>query len=191
MNEIQKMLAVIGGVLVFATLLFWIWKKIKPGPQVDELMTRTKSWWVMASIFAIAALVLAGGAMAQNATSSSSGLALPENPNFFEKNDPNYRKATVVVNGEIITGTDIDQRVALLASRAESTGPQVDPEQLEQEAATTELAVQELGTAVEALRQALHAAEAARSDARDVAHAPARPAAESPTGTRAMALFTG
>jgi phosphatidate cytidylyltransferase len=57
MNEIQKMLAVIGGVLVFATLLFWIWKKIKPGPQVDELMTRTKSWWVMASIFTTAALV--------------------------------------------------------------------------------------------------------------------------------------
>ena len=60
-----------------------------------------------------------------------------------------------------------NQRVALLASRAESAGPQVDPEQLEQEAATAELAVQELGTAVEALRQALHAAEAARSDARD------------------------
>ena len=57
LTSIHKMLLVILGVLVFATVLFWIWKKIKPGAQVDELMTRTKSWWVMASIFAIAALV--------------------------------------------------------------------------------------------------------------------------------------
>ncbi|MFM6950923.1 MAG: peptidylprolyl isomerase [Novosphingobium sp.] len=76
---------------------------------------------------ALAALVLAGGAVAQNATSSASGLALPENPNFFEKNDPNYRKATVVVNGEIITGTDIDQRVALVVS---ASGGKVDAEEM-------------------------------------------------------------
>ena len=57
LTEIQQMILVILGVLVFATTLFWIWKKIKPGPQVDELMTRTKSWWVMASIFTTAALV--------------------------------------------------------------------------------------------------------------------------------------
>lgn len=76
---------------------------------------------------AIAALVLAGGAMAQNASSSAGGLALPENPNFFEKNDPNYRKATVVVNGEIITGTDVDQRVALLVA---ASGGKIDPEEV-------------------------------------------------------------
>lgn len=76
---------------------------------------------------AIAALVLAGGAMAQNAPSSAGGLALPENPNFFEKNDPNYRKATVVVNGEIITGTDVDQRVALLVA---ASGGKIDPEEV-------------------------------------------------------------
>jgi phosphatidate cytidylyltransferase len=57
MNEIQKMLAVIGGVLVFATLLFWIWAKLKPSNLVTEMMLRTKSWWVMASIFVTAALV--------------------------------------------------------------------------------------------------------------------------------------
>jgi predicted CDP-diglyceride synthetase/phosphatidate cytidylyltransferase len=57
LTEIQQMILVILGVLVFATTLFWIWKKIKPGPQVDELMTRTKSWWVMASIFTTAAVV--------------------------------------------------------------------------------------------------------------------------------------
>jgi phosphatidate cytidylyltransferase len=57
LSEIQQMILVILGVLVFASTLFWIWKKIKPSPQVDELVTRTKSWWVMASIFTTAAVV--------------------------------------------------------------------------------------------------------------------------------------
>ena len=43
-------------------------------------------------------------------------IALPESPTFFLKNDPNLRKATAVVNGEIITGTDVDQRVALIVA---------------------------------------------------------------------------
>ena len=77
---------------------------------------------------AAAVLVLAVGATAQTAPSSSAGgLALPENPNFFAKNDPNFRKATVVVNGEIITGTDIDQRVALLVA---ASGGKIDEEEL-------------------------------------------------------------
>ncbi len=60
-----------------------------------------------------------------------------------------------------------NQRVALLGSRAEADAAQVDPTALEAEAIASELAVVELTTAVEALRQALHAAEAARSQARD------------------------
>ena len=76
---------------------------------------------------AAAALVLATQAGAQNAPSSAGNLALPENPNFFGKNDPNHRKATVVVNGEIITGTDIDQRVALLVA---ASGGKIADEEL-------------------------------------------------------------
>jgi phosphatidate cytidylyltransferase len=57
LTEIQRMILVILGVLVFATALFGIWKKIRPGVQVDELMTRTKSWWVMASVFSTAAIL--------------------------------------------------------------------------------------------------------------------------------------
>ena len=60
LNEIQQMILVIIGVLVFASTLFWIMRKIKPGPQVDELMLRTKSWWIMAGIFITAALVHPG-----------------------------------------------------------------------------------------------------------------------------------
>lgn len=60
LNEIQQMILVIIGVLVFASTLFWIMRKIKPGPQVDELLLRTKSWWIMAGIFITAALVHPG-----------------------------------------------------------------------------------------------------------------------------------
>jgi peptidyl-prolyl cis-trans isomerase SurA len=39
---------------------------------------------------------------------------IPEGVTLFGKNDPNVRRATAVVNGDIITGTDVDQRLALI-----------------------------------------------------------------------------
>lgn len=57
MSPVLQMVVVILGVLVFATILFWIWNKIQPSAQVSEMMLRTKSWWVMATIFVTAALV--------------------------------------------------------------------------------------------------------------------------------------
>lgn len=54
-------------------------------------------------------------------------LNLPQNPEFFAKNDPNNRKATVVINGEIITGTDVDQRAALIVAASEG---KIDAEEL-------------------------------------------------------------
>ena len=46
-------------------------------------------------------------------------ITIPENVTIFGKNDPNVRRAAVVVNGEIITGTDIDQRLALILAANE------------------------------------------------------------------------
>lgn len=77
---------------------------------------------------AAASLALGASAVAQDAPSSTAPLGLPENPNFFAKNDPNNRKATVVVNGEIITGTDVDQRVALVVA---ASGGKVADEELQ------------------------------------------------------------
>lgn len=45
---------------------------------------------------------------------SNSGLDLPSVLTTFGKVDPHLRKATAIINGEIITGTDIDQRLALV-----------------------------------------------------------------------------
>ena len=45
---------------------------------------------------------------------SAASLNLPAEITMFGKSDPRVRKATAIVNGEIITGTDIDQRLALI-----------------------------------------------------------------------------
>ena len=62
-----------------------------------------------------ATLATAGVAIAQDAAQQGA-ISLPENPQIFGENDPNHRKATVIINGEIITGTDIDQRTALIVA---------------------------------------------------------------------------
>jgi peptidyl-prolyl cis-trans isomerase SurA len=41
-------------------------------------------------------------------------LKLPQDLTIFENRDPNIRKPTAVVNGQIITQTDVDQRLALI-----------------------------------------------------------------------------
>ena len=51
-------------------------------------------------------------------------LDIPNGQKLFGKNDPNVRRATAVVNGEIITGTDIDQRLALIVSANEGKLPE-------------------------------------------------------------------
>ena len=45
---------------------------------------------------------------------ASQQLNLPQDVTVFGKSDPNVRKATAIVNGRIITGTDVDQRLALI-----------------------------------------------------------------------------
>lgn len=73
------------------------------------------------------AAALSLGSMA-GAQESSNNLDLPDNPQIFGKNDPNHRTATVIINGEVITGTDVDQRVALIVS---ASGGKIGPEELE------------------------------------------------------------
>jgi peptidyl-prolyl cis-trans isomerase SurA len=85
------------------------------------------------------AIVVATTAAAQNATdpgappSSTSGLRLPENPEFFGTALPSVIKATAIVNGEVITQTDVDQRLALLAIANEGELPANQMDQLRQQ----------------------------------------------------------
>lgn len=43
-------------------------------------------------------------------------IVIPDNVKIFGNDDPNMRRATAVVNGDVITGTDVDQRLALLVA---------------------------------------------------------------------------
>ena len=55
-QELFIVVVLIFGILIFATSLFFIWGKIKPETNLQELKNRTKSWWVMATIFVSATL---------------------------------------------------------------------------------------------------------------------------------------
>lgn len=69
------------------------------------------------SAAAITAIAVAPAVTAQTVNDSSvppTQLNIPEKLTIFGDNDPNMRRATAIVNGEIITGTDIDQRMALI-----------------------------------------------------------------------------
>ena len=48
---------------------------------------------------------------------------IPEGQQLFGTNDPNLRRATAQVNGEVITGTDIDQRLALILAANDNKLP--------------------------------------------------------------------
>ncbi|MBA4307584.1 MAG: peptidylprolyl isomerase [Sphingopyxis sp.] len=54
-------------------------------------------------------------------------LDIPDGQTLFGKNDPNVRRATAQVNGEIITGTDIDHRLALIVA---ANNNQLPPEEV-------------------------------------------------------------
>ncbi len=70
-----------------------------------------------ASFAAIVAVGLAAGsAIAQDQPiDSTRTLNLPANPQVFGAAMPDVVKATAIINGEVITQTDVDQRLALLA----------------------------------------------------------------------------
>ena len=74
---------------------------------------------------ATVALAQAGGAVQQPQGSS---LNLPKDITFFGKSDPNLHKATAIVNGTIITDTDIDQRLALVLA---ANGGKIEGEERE------------------------------------------------------------
>ncbi len=53
---------------------------------------------------------------------------LPDDVKILQKSDPNVRTATAKVNGEVITGTDVDQRLALLLAANER---QISPDEMQ------------------------------------------------------------
>jgi peptidyl-prolyl cis-trans isomerase SurA len=86
------------------------------------------------------ALAVATAAAAQNAAdpgaaapNRASALRLPENPQIFGAAMPSVIKATAIVNGEVITQTDVEQRLALLAIANEGKLPPEEVEKMRQQ----------------------------------------------------------
>ena len=87
-----------------------------------------------------AALAAASGAPAQDSghsgaqpqqqppVNTAQSLKLPENAQVFGSAMPSVIKATAIVNGDVITPTDIDQRVALLVI---ANGAQISADELQ------------------------------------------------------------
>jgi len=69
----------------------------------------------------ITALAVAGASPSVSQTVADAslpqtGLDIPDELTIFGKNDPNVRRATAKVNGDIITGTDVGHRLALIVA---------------------------------------------------------------------------
>ncbi|MDT9597727.1 peptidylprolyl isomerase [Sphingosinicella rhizophila] len=85
--------------------------------------------------FSRAALVLAGSiaavAVAQTADEGAQPqLSIPDNVEFLAPDNAGVRKATAIVNGDVITGTDVDQRVALIVLANEGRIPAEEMQRL-------------------------------------------------------------
>jgi peptidyl-prolyl cis-trans isomerase SurA len=94
-------------------------------------MTKAGPLTALAALF----VTLGGAAAAQDQTpapdqagNSASALNLPANPTVFGSAMPSVVKASAIVNGEVITQTDIDQRLALLAI---ANGGKIAPDEIE------------------------------------------------------------
>lgn len=91
--------------------------------------------WTLKLAASAVTIAVAGVAVAQDAPESVSsavntttGLRLPSNPELFGTTLPTEIRATAIINGAVITQTDIDQRLALLAI---SNGGKIPADQMQ------------------------------------------------------------
>ena len=79
-----------------------------------DIRTKGRSLRVAGALMLVA---VAAGALAQTVPDQqvpeTGGLNIPSNLQLFGKLDPNVRKPTAIVNDTVLTGTDVDQRMAL------------------------------------------------------------------------------
>jgi peptidyl-prolyl cis-trans isomerase SurA len=67
----------------------------------------------VALLAGIATTIMPTLAVAQQAEPAAGNLGIPQDVQLLTPRDPSVRKATAIVNGAIITDTDVDQRLAL------------------------------------------------------------------------------
>lgn len=87
------------------------------------LFARTGTVMTVAGIVGLALAPMTAGAQTVAVPTAENPFGLPEDINLFAKADPDRRTATAIVNGYVITGTDIDQRVALVTAASDAKIP--------------------------------------------------------------------
>ena len=81
-----------------------------------------KLGWLPRVMVVLIAPVLSMVAAAQSGAPTGQ-LDIPDSIRFVGKQDPGIRKATAIVNGEVITGSDVDHRVALVVASNPNAQP--------------------------------------------------------------------
>ncbi len=93
-----------------------------------SLFVRTGTALAAAGIIGLLAVPSIAPAQTVAVPTADNPFGLPEDITLFGKTDPDRRSATAIVNGYVITGTDIDRRVALVTAASEA--PIADEEML-------------------------------------------------------------
>lgn len=89
----------------------------------SAFFARTGTALASAALFGLAASPMAASAQTVAVPTADNPFGLPEDITLFGKADPDKRSATAIVNGFVITGTDIDQRVALVTAASDAPIP--------------------------------------------------------------------
>ena len=86
----------------------------------NKVGSKARRGAILAGLAACALIPVAAPAQTVAVPTADNPFGLPEDVTIFGKADPDRRTATAVVNGYVITGTDIDQRVALVTAASEA-----------------------------------------------------------------------
>ncbi|MFO6448476.1 peptidylprolyl isomerase [Erythrobacter sp. NE805] len=84
------------------------------------LFARTGTALAAAGIASLVLAPVAASAQTVAVPTAENPFGLPNDVNFFAKADPDKRSAKAIVNGYVITDTEIDQRVALVTAASEN-----------------------------------------------------------------------
>lgn len=98
-------------------------------PRVVKVTGKT----VGAMLGLASATALVAQTVPDQSVPNTGGLNLPSNPTIYGKIDPNIRRPTAIVNGTVLTGTDVDQRMALIVAANDIRLTPEDREQLRQQ----------------------------------------------------------
>ena len=87
------------------------------------LFAKTGTALTAAGIVGLALAPVAAPAQTVAVPTAENPFGLPSDVTLFAKSDPNQRTAKAIVNGFVITGTQIDERVALVTAASEAEIP--------------------------------------------------------------------